>query len=150
MNNNYNRHIGNISRAVGHDISQRYSYIINESDLTNAWLSFHDELGYPLMIDSGYRRAIVYNKKGLEKQIQNMINECIEKEAKELSDIIVNDITYQLNNITQSVNGTFIKGGNSSFNLGGLIGKALGKGLVNGFFNILDDITDTDEERKRR
>ena len=26
-----------------------------------------NELGYPLMMDSKYRRAIVYNKKGLEQ-----------------------------------------------------------------------------------
>ncbi len=36
MNNTTKRHLGNISRLVGHDVSNKYSYIISESDLINA------------------------------------------------------------------------------------------------------------------
>ena len=65
------RHLGNISRQVGHDVSKRYSYIVSQDDLTNAWLQMNNDLGYPLMMDSKYRRAIVMNKQGLEKKIRN-------------------------------------------------------------------------------
>ena len=29
------RHLGNISRQVGHDVYKRYSYIVSQDDLTN-------------------------------------------------------------------------------------------------------------------
>ena len=64
------RHMNNLGRLVGHKVGSglsTYQYILNSDDLTNAYLQLHDELGYPLQIESRYRRAIVYNKKGLEK-----------------------------------------------------------------------------------
>lgn len=56
------RHLGNISRQVGHDVSKKYSYIVNQDELTNAYFQMREELNYPLMMESRYRRAIVYNK----------------------------------------------------------------------------------------
>lgn len=147
------RHMNNLGRLVGHKVGSglsTYQYILNSDDLTNAYLQLHDELGYPLQIESRYRRAIVYNKKGLEKRIQDMINDTIEAAAKNLSDIVVADITNQLNNITMAANGKIVVGGGKSFNLGGMIGHALGKGLVDGFFTIIDEITDNDDYRRRR
>lgn len=147
------RHMNNLGRLVGHKVGSglsTYQYILNTDDLTNAYLQLHDELGYPLQIDSRYRRAIVYNKKGLEKRIQDMINDTIEAAAKNLSDIVVADITNQLNNITMAANGKFVVGGGKSFNLGGMLGHALGKGLVDGFFTIIDEITDNDDDYRRR
>lgn len=144
------RHIENLGRLAGHSGhgDSKYSYILNSNDLTNAYLKLHDDLGYPLMVDSRYRRAIVYNKKGLEKRIQEMINENIEATAKTLSDMIVADINYQLNNITSAANGKIIVGGKKSFNIGSMIGNTLGEGLVNGFFTILDEIIDSDDIRR--
>lgn len=131
--------------------SNRYHYILNESDLTSAWLKFHNDLGYPLMTDSKYRRAIIYNRQGLEKQIEKMIANVIETELKDLADIVVADITYQLNNLTQTASGQLVKpNGLHTSSMGSLIGRALGKGLVNGFSKILDDMTDTDDRRYRR
>lgn len=156
MNSDYSsfqqRHIRNLGRLVGKNISggSRYSYILNTNDLANAYLQMRNDLGYPLMVDSKYRRAIVYNKQGLEKKIQDMINNCIEEAAKNLSDIVVADITYQLNNITMAANGKVVVGGGRSFNMASMLGSALGKGLVKGFFNILDEITDTEDYRRRR
>ena len=75
------RHMNNLGRLVGHNIgsgANKYQYILNSDDLTNAYLQMRNDLGYPLMVDSKYRRAIVYNKQGLEKRIQQMINDTIE------------------------------------------------------------------------
>lgn len=148
------RHMTNLGNLVGHKVGNgisTYQYILNTDDLTNAYLRLHDELGYPLQIESRYRRAIVYNKKGLEKRIQQMINDTIENAAKNLADIVVADITHQLNNITFAANGkAVVGGGGSSFNIGGMIGHALGKGLVDGFFTIIDEITDNDDYDRRR
>ncbi len=110
----------------------------------------HHDLGYPLKVDSKYRRAIIYNKSGLEKQIQDMIKEVIGNNLQELGNLVVDDITYQLNNLTTTANGTLVrKSGIHTSNFGALLGKALGKGLVKGFSAILDDITDIDNRHRR-
>lgn len=147
MNNTTKRHLGNISRLVGHDVSNKYSYIISESDLINAWVKMHNDLGYPLMIDSKYRRAIVYNKQGLEKQINNMIVECIKEATKDLTDIVVADIISQINSITQTTSGKVISKNNSYTGKTNLFINSLSSGLVNGFFKILDDITEYEDDR---
>lgn len=152
-NSDMNRHMNNLGRLVGHKVGSglnKYQYILNSDDLTNAYLQMRNDLGYPLMVDSKYRRAIVYNKQGLEKRIQQMINDTIEEAAKTLSNLVVADITHQLNNITMAANGKMVVGGGSSWNMGKMLGSALGKGLVNGFFTILDEITDNDDDRRRR
>ncbi len=152
-NSDMNRHMNNLGRLVGHKVGSglsTYQYILNSDDLTNAYLQMRNDLGYPLMVDSKYRRAIVYNKQGLEKRIQEMINDTIEAAAKTLSDLVVADITHQLNNITMAANGKMVVGGGSSLNMGKMLGSALGKGLVKGFFTILDEITDNDDNYRRR
>ena len=95
-----------MSRLVGHDVTDRYSYIVSRDDLVNAYLNMRNELGYPLMVDSKHRRAIVYNKKGLEKKVQQIINETIINNIGMLDSAIVSDITNKLNSITQTANGT--------------------------------------------
>lgn len=145
--NAMNKHLGNISRAVGHDVTNKYSYIISSDDLTNAYVKMKDELGYQLMIDSKYRRAIVYNKKGLEKKIRETIDNCIIDNIMLLDRMVVEDIVTQLNGITQSANGKIIMGKTSvSNNTMNLFSNALVKGLVNGVGKIIDDITDIKEE----
>ena len=144
-----NKHLGNISRAVGHDVTNKYSYIISSDDLTNAYVKMKDELGYPLMIDSKYRRAIVYNKKGLEKKIRETIDNCIIDNIMLLDRFVVEDIVAQLNGIMQSANGKIMIGKNNvSSNAKNLFSNALVKGLVNGVGKIIDDITNIEEERK--
>ena len=138
------RHIGNISRLIGHDVSGKYSYIVSESDLINAYLQMRNDLGYPLMLESRYRRAIVYNKQGLEQQIQSMIANCINESSKDLTDVVVADIINQLN---YSLSGNKTSG--NSTNVGALAGNIFGKGLVKGISNIIDDITDTERYKRR-
>ena len=147
--NAMNKHLGNISRAVGHDVTNKYSYVVNSNDLTNAYVKMKDELGYPLMIDSKYRRAIVYNKKGLEKKIRETIDNCIIDNIMLLDRFVVEDIVAQLNGIMQSANGKIMIGKNNvSSNAKNLFSNALVKGLVNGVGKIIDDITNIEEERK--
>ena len=137
-----------LGRLVGNDMSHKYSYIISQDDLINAYTQMRDELGYPLMVDSKYRRAIVYNKKGLEKKIRETIDKCIIDNIMLLDRMVVEDIVTQLNGITQSANGKIIMGKTSvSNNTINLFSNALVKGLVNGVGKIIDDITNI-EERK--
>lgn len=140
-------HLGNISRQVGHDVSNRYSYVISEDDLTNAWLQMHNDLGYPLMMDSKYRRAIIYNKQGLERQITQMVNNCIIANMKELERMVIEDIgkdlESMLNGITQAANGTITLGKpqSKSGNATNRFADALAKGLAKGVGKIIDDMT---------
>lgn len=150
------RHLGNISRQVGHDISKRYSYIVSQDDLTNAWLQMHNDLGYPLMMDSKYHRAIVYNKQGLEKQIAQMVNDCIIANIKELESMVAEDIgkdiESMLNGLVQAANGTVTLGKTSSRSGGSAINRftsALVKGLVKGVGKIIDDMTNPKYDRRR-
>lgn len=150
------RHLGNISRQVGHDVSKRYSYIVSQDDLTNAWLQMHNDLGYPLMMDSKYHRAIVYNKQGLEKQIAQMVNDCIIANIKELESMVAEDIgkdiESMLNGLVQAANGTVTLGKTSSRSGGSAINRftsALVKGLVKGVGKIIDDMTNTKDDRRR-
>lgn len=142
-------HFDNLSRQVGHDVSKRYNYIISNDDLTNAYLQMRDELGYPLMIDSKYRRAVVYNKKGLEKKIQNLVYECIINNAKEFEDMVANDVADdiidQLNSMVQTANGQIKKGSVKKKSATSEFAKALAKGLVQGVGKIIDEITKYDE-----
>lgn len=147
-------HLGNISRQVGHDVTNRYSYIVSNDDLVNTYLKMRHELHYPLMVDSRNRRAIVYNKKGLEKKIQDMINECILSNISELENMIANDvvdnITSQLNGLTQTANGSVIVGKRNSKNSStNLFINAMAKGMVMGVGKIIDDITNPKDNKSR-
>ena len=147
--NAMNKHLGNISRAVGHDVTNKYSYVINSNDLTNAYDKMKDELGYPLMIDSKYRRAIVYNKKGLQKKIENVIDNCIINNISLLDRIVVEDIVSQLNSITQSANGMLSVGKKNSSNISAInmFANSMLKGVLKGVDNIIDDIINRKDER---
>lgn len=153
-NNAMKHHLGNISRQVGHDVTNRYSYIVSNDDLVNTYLKMRHELHYPLMVDSRNRRAIVYNKKGLEKKIQDMINECILSNIGELENMIANDvvdnITSQLNGLTQTANGSIIVGKrNSKSSSTNLFINAMAKGMVMGVGKIIDDITNPKDNKSR-
>lgn len=150
MNSNraMKNHLNNISRQVGSDVSNRYNFVVSNDELINAYLQMRNELGYPLMIDSKNRRAIVYNKIGLEKKIQQLINDGIVDNIKRLESTIANDIVdsvyKQLNGVIQNGNGKVIS--NSKTNI---FTDAMTKGVVNGIGRIFDDMMDINEDIKR-
>ena len=150
------RHMGNLSRQVGHDVRNKYSYIVNQDDLTNAYLQMKNDLGYPLMVDSKYRRAIVYNKEGLEKQITDMINNCIISNIEELESAILedvgSDIESMLNGLVQGTNGTITIGNGRDRSGGKAIyrfANTMAKAVVKGVGKIIDNIIDFKEDKRR-
>lgn len=152
MNERHTNHYINEKRRIANGVkdntSALYRYSIDTNSYAEMWYKMHHDLGYPLKVDSKYRRAIIYNKQGLEKQIQDMIQKVIGDNLGTLADIVADDITAQLNSLTQSANGQLVKSKTKS-NMGTLIGKALGNGLVKGFNDILNDITDINRRNKR-
>ena len=136
------RHLKNMGLVRWNDAMGIKKLEIGSDDVTSAYFNMRDELGYPLMMDSKRRRAIIYNKKGLEKKIQQLINDCIVKNAHLLEDMIVNDIVYQLNGLSQTANGTFVnKKSNKQSNSKIIFIDAMAKGLVKGVGVIVDEIT---------
>lgn len=138
-------HMKQLSNQVGHDITT-YNYVSGEDELMNAYAQMRNDLGYPLAMDSKYRRAIVYNKQGIEKQIAEMIEDNIMDNIGELeSEIannVANDIINQLNGLTQTASGTIVLGGSSSSGTASKFASLLAKGLVKGVGKIVEDIID--------
>ena len=129
-------HLGNLSRLTGTDCSSRYSYIISGNEFAKAYAQMRDELGYPLMMESKNRRAIVYNKKGLEKQITKLINDTIIENIKLIDTFVAQDI---VNKVNGAISGSGVaKGSTNAF--ASMLGSALGKGIVKGIGDILDDM----------
>lgn len=48
----FNNHFSNLSKLADTDVRNKYSVIVNHDDLVNEWLKMHNELNYPLMIES--------------------------------------------------------------------------------------------------
>lgn len=153
-NNAMKNHLGNLSRAVGSDVTKKYNYILSQDDLINAYLTMKDELGYPLMIDSKNRRAVIYNKKGLEKKIQEIIIESIIAGIEGLEELFVNetlnDIISQLNSLVQATNGTIetkrMCGNAISKEMNYFI-KSLSKSIVKGITTIVNEVTDDNDKK---
>lgn len=144
-------HLGNISRQVGHDVTNKYHYIVSGNDFINSYIKMRNELGYPLMMDSKYRRAVVYNKKGIEKQINETIIKTLVNNIHLLDRMIVEDITSQLNSLVKTADGTFKTNKNinnkSSMNM---FINAMVKGLVQGIGHIVEDITNPKDRKKKK
>lgn len=154
MDNTMNRHIGNMSRlSGGNGLSARYSYAIDTEDMMYQLGRMHEDLLYDLAIDSRYKRAIVYNKKGLEKAIRECVNKCIAESLSELgysvADNVVNEIVRQLNGIMQLQNGQIVlkNNGRSDSDID-RFANMLVKGLVRETGKIIDDLVNEEDKRK--
>ena len=90
-----------------------------------------------------------YNKKGLEKQIQEKIINAVMENIQLLDRMIVEDITNQLNGLVQTANGTFTIGKNSGVGKSttNMFINAMAKGLVKGVGSIIEDIVNPKDDR---
>lgn len=154
MQDAMNRHMGNMSRLSGGDgMTARYSYAIDTEDMMHQLGRMHEDLLYDLAIDSRYKRAIVYNKKGLEKAIRECVNKCIAEALSELgysvADNVVNEIVRQLNGIMQLQNGQIVVKNNGRSNSDiDRFANMLVKGLVRETGKIIEDMVDGDGRKK--
>lgn len=147
MNNAMQNHLGNWSRVVGHPVT-RYEYILSGDELTNAWVQAHADLNYALKKESARDRYLIYNKKGLEKQIEQVVMNSIAAAAKELPAVIaedaINEIMAALGTL-KIVNNEFVIGkmptktGSSNLDK---FAALLAKELVKGTFKAIEDMTD--------
>lgn len=132
MNTN-NNHIGNLSRLAGHPVT-RYEYMLSGDDIMNAWAKAHADLGYPLRKESARDRFLIYNSKGLEKEINEIITELIINSEKILIEMLREDTTQVMQELADSINvinnQVVIKRPSNRSSFGSKVGKYLGKAIM--------------------
>lgn len=146
------RHLNNISRQVGHPVT-RYEYILSQNDLTNAWVQAHADLGYPLKKESYRDRYLIYNKKGLEAEINKIITALIVDNEKILINLIREDTTETVQDILNNINvinNQLVVNKTSSHraSFSNKVAIALGKAIVQASKKIVETITNSDNGRK--
>lgn len=130
--------LGNISRQVGRDISSIY-YQVNATDIINNYNVIREELGYPLMKDSKNRRVIVYNKKGIEKEIETIITNILLKELNDIVLLLVNDISYNMSDIISPII-NYGKPKQIRTNVSDIVIKQITNGIIKGVEEVIESI----------
>lgn len=117
--------------------SGKYTFIADTTDLYNSFISAHRDLSYPLRKEVKRDRYIL-NSHGLERDIEKAVDEVLQKSVEPLIDLVSTDIANEAYSKLMDIhNGVQHK---SQINqLGAMLGRILGKSLVEGITNILDD-----------
>ena len=149
MNTN-NNHLGNLSRLVGHPVT-RYEYMLSRDDVMNAWFKAHVDLGYPLRKESARDRFLIYNSKGLEKEINEIITELIINSEKILIEMLREDATQVMQELADSINvinnQVVIKKPSNQSSFGSKVGKYLGKAIAQATKKIIKEMTKDNNNR---
>ncbi len=117
--------------------SGKYTFIADTSDLYNSFVSSHRDLSYPLRKEVKRDRYIL-NGQGLQKDIEKVVDEALEKAATPLIDLVSTDIANEAYSKLYDIhNGVQHK--SQTNKLGAMLGRVLGKSLVEGITKILDD-----------
>lgn len=137
--NNYkNRHIKNVGRMAGMDVSPaagRYQYIVDINELQAALIESRADLDYALRKEAKRDRFIL-NTKAMEKEIQKTTEEVVQKVSREITETVSKDIVASVYASVASIgniNGarSHVKTANASKNnFGSELGRALGKAMV--------------------
>lgn len=115
-----------------------YEYLVNSNDLYAKLMLAHRDLGYDLKqeIRNGRGRdRFVVNASELERAI----NEAIVEELNGVGQEMVDQVSQGVINQVNAVCGGTSKSGKSSFNIGKMLGRALGRTAV----KVLDELTRT-------
>lgn len=117
--------------------NDRYTFIADTTDLYNSFVSSHRDLSYPLRKEVKRDRYIL-NSQGLQKDIEKVIDEALEKAATPLIDLVSTEIaTEAYNKLYDIHNG--IKHTSKINSLGSMLGKVLGKSIVEGITGLLKE-----------
>lgn len=117
--------------------SGKYTFIADTNDLYNSFVSSHRDLSYPLRKEVKRDRYIL-NEQGLQKDIEKVVDEALEKAATPLLDLVSTDIANEAYSKLYDIhNGVQHK--SQTNKLGAMLGRVLGKSLVEGITKILDD-----------
>ncbi len=117
--------------------SGKYTFIADTTDLYNSFVSSHRDLSYPLRKEVKRDRYIL-NSQGLQKDIEKVVDESLQKAVEPLIDLVSTDIANEAYSKLYDIhNGITHK--SQTNKLGAMLGRVLGKSLVEGITHILDD-----------
>lgn len=117
--------------------SGKYTFIADTTDLYNSFVSAHRDLSYPLRKEVKRDRYIL-NSQGLQKDIEKVVDESLQKAVTPLIDLVSTDIANEAYSKLYDIhNGITHK--SQTNKLGAMLGRVLGKSLVEGITHILDD-----------
>lgn len=117
--------------------ANKYTFIADTTDLYNNFVSAHRDLSYPLRKEVKRDRYIL-NSQGLQKDIEKVVDEALQKAATPLIDLVSTDIANEaLSKLYDTHNG--IKHTSKINSLGSMLGKVLGTSIVEGITGLLKE-----------
>lgn len=114
--------------------ANKYTFITNTDDIIDRYILAHRDLHKKVKRD-----RYIMNSQGLQKDIEKVVNECLNKSATPLIDLVSTEIATEAYEKLNGTNITTIKNHSKINSLGSNLGKILGKSLVDGITNILED-----------
>lgn len=119
--------------------TSKYTLIVDTTDLYNNFVSAHRDLNYPLRKEVKRDRYIL-NSQGLQKDIEKVVDEALQKAATPLIDLVSTDIANEAYSKLYDIhNGVGIKHTSKINSLGSMLGKVLGKSIVEGITGLLKE-----------
>ncbi len=118
-------------------MSNKYTFIADTTDLYNSFISSHRDLSYPLRKEVKRDRYIL-NSQGLQKDIEKVVDEALQKAATPLIDLVSTDIANEAYSKLYDIHNG-VKHTSQINNIGSMLGKILGKSIVEGIKGLLDD-----------
>ena len=118
-------------------MSNKYPFIADTTDLYNSFVSSHRDLSYPLRKEVKRDRYIL-NSQGLQKDIEKVVDEALQKAATPLIEIVSTDIANEAYSKLYNIHNG-IKHTSKINSLGSMLGKLLGKSIVEGRTGLLKE-----------
>ena len=118
-------------------INDKYTFIAETTDLYNSFVSSHRDLSYPLRKEVKRDRYIL-NSQGLKKDIEKVVDEALQKATTSLIDLVSTDIANEAYSKLYDIHNG-IKHTSKINSLGSMLGKVLGKSIVEGITGLLKE-----------
>ena len=118
-------------------IGDKYTLIADTTDLYNSFISSHRDLSYPLRKEVKRDRYIL-NSQGLQKDIEKVVDEALQKAATPLIDLVSTEIANEAYSKLEDIHNG-VKHASKINSLGSMLGKVLGKSIVEGITGLLKE-----------
>lgn len=118
-------------------MNDKYTFIADTTDLYNSFVFSHRDLSYPLRKEVKRDRYIL-NSQGLQKDIEKVVDEALQKAATPLIDLVSTDIANEAYSKLEDIHNG-VKHTSKINSLGSMLGKVLGKSIVEGVTGLLKE-----------
>ena len=118
-------------------MNNKYIFIADTTDLYNNFVFSHRDLSYPLRKEVKRDRYIL-NSQGLQKKKKKVVDESLQKAAIPLIDLVSTDIANEAYSKLEDIHNG-IKHTSKINSLGSMLGKVLGKSIVEGITGLLKE-----------